>query len=447
MLILFIMEKNVIPIVFATNDNYVKPMLTCIISALYNKKKDTKYEFHILHSGLSDKNENILQAFSDKKNITINLFNVSEYIKHINLDDYMRIDENYTYITGETFYRFFMPSIFPQYDKMLYLDCDTLVLADLTELFNTDLEHFYLGGIRDLYIMSQAEHLLEWNIPTVSTKQPLDIYLKEVLDIQDLKYCNAGVLLFNLNKMREDNIEQKLLEYAQTHLHLEYQDQDILNTVCKNFIKELPLKFNKTNFPQLKRDKNNFNINFSKLEKETIIKHYADKAKPWTLNLRINPENLISNYLLWWKYFRKTPLYKIKYEYIFYTNIITSFNIKVHAFIQDIYWLTKKECINIYWWVRTFFINTYWWIRTFFIRLYWWIATIVIKIYWTLITIIYWHIIVALYWKLRHLCWLIFIKYTFRPLKRFYTQVIKKFFNRIIKTFIKHSKKIFGKGV
>ena len=53
------------------------------------------------------------------------------------------------YITSESFYRLFMPAIFSQYDKMLYLDSDTIVCKDLSQLYNNDIDNFYAGVIKE----------------------------------------------------------------------------------------------------------------------------------------------------------------------------------------------------------------------------------------------------------------------------------------------------------
>ena len=375
-------------------------MLNCIVSILKNKKKNTSYHFHILHSGLNPDNTKLLSKFASKKNSDISFFNVSEYLKNINLDDYMRIDENYTYITGETFYRFFMPSIFTQYDKVIYLDCDTVVTQDLTELFDIDLTGFYLGGVRDLYVMSQAEHLHDWNIPTVSTNQTFDVYLKEVLNIQDLKYFNAGILLFNLKEMRQDNIEQKLLDFAQNNLHLEYQDQDILNSVCSGRIKQIPFKYNITNFPQHSKDLKVYSPEIQKeFKSKPAIIHYTGKFKPWTLS-EFCVEARIKRLAFWWGYYIFNPLFYISEIFIYFNNLIINLRISLSfnnlkfnfiiVFIKKIYNFFKRLINRI---VKTIF---------------------------------------------KH------IKRIFKKIFKTIFKHLKRFFNKIIKTAIKHTKRIFN---
>lgn len=126
------------------------------------------------------------------------------------------------------FYRLFASQIFPNVDKMLYLDSDTLVCADLTELFNTDISNYAMGAVRDM-------------APTEDPINPNGVYAKEFSEkyLNRGPYFNSGVLLLNMKNMAKS---QQLLTNVKATL--KYPDQNILNVGLLGQIHQLDLKYN-----------------------------------------------------------------------------------------------------------------------------------------------------------------------------------------------------------
>lgn len=126
------------------------------------------------------------------------------------------------------FYRLFAHRTFPNLDKILYIDSDTLVRDDLTTLYNTDVSKYAMGAVRDM-------------APVEIPNNPNGIYVREFQEkyLKNNLYINSGVLLLNLPKMREN--ESNLLRVK---IPLKYPDQDILNVGLDGKILELPLKYN-----------------------------------------------------------------------------------------------------------------------------------------------------------------------------------------------------------
>ena len=134
--------------------------------------------------------------------------------------------QNYEYSRWSPviFYRCIAHRFFKDIDKILYLDSDTLICRDITELFNTDIEDYVLGGVRDMAPVNDKYH-------------PQGIYVKNFSEkyLNDGPYINSGVLLINLRKMAE--YENLLFE---TKVPLYYPDQDLLNAAFAGKIKILP---------------------------------------------------------------------------------------------------------------------------------------------------------------------------------------------------------------
>lgn len=126
------------------------------------------------------------------------------------------------------FYRCFAHRVFPDIDRLLYLDSDTLICRDLTELFNTDLGDCALGAVRDLAPTNDKYHIQGRYVKDFSEKY-----------LNNGEYYNSGVLLMDLKKMEEC---EKLLLTSTVPLF--YPDQDLINAALQEKIKSLPLKYN-----------------------------------------------------------------------------------------------------------------------------------------------------------------------------------------------------------
>lgn len=104
--------------------------------------------------------------------------------------------------------------LFPDLDKILSLDLDTIVTEDISELWELDMSNYFVAGVRDIP---------EFN------KNGL--------------YVNGGVLFYNLNKIKERK-KDELMIYRINHYKKDYAEQDILNEVYKDHILELPSEYN-----------------------------------------------------------------------------------------------------------------------------------------------------------------------------------------------------------
>ena len=244
-------KKDVIPVVFAANNYYSMPLYVAITSVLKNANPNDFYVIYVLcdKSKLSLLNKNLLTSRSDYENCYIDLIDTS----NIDFDKFPRPD-TCKYITKETYYRYIIPNTFKNYDKCIYLDCDITVNSSLKELFDTNIEDNYFAGVEDI----------------LEEKNNVRLGLN--------KYCNAGVMLLNLKKMREDNIEEKLFDYTMKNQEkLICQDQDVMNVVMQDGIQDLPLSWN----AQIRDwDKS---TKFTEIKDNANIIHYIGPVKPWDI--------------------------------------------------------------------------------------------------------------------------------------------------------------------
>ena len=261
--------KGEIPIFFSTDNNYVPFLDVTIRSLIANASRDYKYHIVVLNTGLDEERIGKIKELEDE-NFTIDFPDISYAVKDI---EYKLPKEQHFGLA--TWYRLFIQSLFPQYDKVLYLDCDLIVLGDISELYNTDLEDNYVAGVVENWILHS---------PVFS------YYTKEAVGIESKYYINAGVALFDLNKFRENEIEQKFVNLINTYnFDVIDPDQSYLNYLCQGKIKYLPFEWNRTPLENVE------------CENPKIV-HYALGFKPWH-----NPDVFLGEYF--WEYAKLSPFY------------------------------------------------------------------------------------------------------------------------------------------
>ena len=230
------MNNNMrIDICLSADNNYAKYMATTIISILKNSMEDEEIVFHLLDGGISDENKDKLLSLKSVKNCEMYF-----YIPDIKKYEEWYSKGNYKEWSPAAFYRLSIPSIIPNVDKILYLDCDIIVNLSLRELFEIDIENYYALVCR--------EHLKS-------------------------DYFNSGVLMINNKLWRESNIEKVFYDYFyKNYKDYKLPDQDLLNDVLKGKVKIIDKKWNF--FPVLYDKPLEMSINdYMKANEKSII-HY-----------------------------------------------------------------------------------------------------------------------------------------------------------------------------
>lgn len=240
-------EKEIIPVFFAADVNYLPYLSVTLHSLKANANKRFFYKIYVLHTGVEECEQNRFLHFNDD-GFYLEFINVAQKLEKIKKDLQLR-----DYYTGATYYRIFIASMFPEYDKAIYLDCDTVILGDISKFYNVALNNCILGAVPDKVVNSNI----------VFKK-----YSREVLGIDAQKYFNAGVLLINLKKFRTENFYEKFCSLLAEYKFTVAQDQDYLNVICKNKVKYLPYSWN--TMPVGGKNKN-----------LPYIVHYNLTLKPW----------------------------------------------------------------------------------------------------------------------------------------------------------------------
>ncbi|MDR2828446.1 MAG: glycosyltransferase family 8 protein [Acholeplasmatales bacterium] len=263
--------KKEIPIFFASDDNYIK-FLAVTLSSLKAFVSDVYYTIYILYSenSISQENKEKIYKYQDS-NIKIYFYDITKQLDAISNKLFTR-----DYYSKTTYYRLFIPNIFLEYEKAIYLDCDVVLNEDIVNMFNIELNDNLLAAVSD---------------EAVSLVPEFRAYTQNHLGIHYTKYFNAGVLLMNLEQLRKYNFETKFIDCINNYKFRVAQDQDYLNVICKDRVLYLPLNYNKMPFPSLDITEDNVKI-----------VHYNLSFKPW------HYDN-IEYQRLFWKYAESTEFF------------------------------------------------------------------------------------------------------------------------------------------
>jgi lipopolysaccharide biosynthesis glycosyltransferase len=150
----------------------------------------------------------------------------------------------------------------PDIDKIIYFDCDIIVIDSLEELFETDISQYYFAGVEDIGYF----------------------YERTVSGIKDrFLYVNTGVLLINCKMWRDEKISDKLFEYTELNRdRIIHHDQDVINYVLKSRTLALDLKWNVqesfySGFRDIHPLKDEITISIT----SPSIIHFTSQRKPW----------------------------------------------------------------------------------------------------------------------------------------------------------------------
>ncbi|HSC54400.1 MAG TPA: glycosyltransferase family 8 protein [Phnomibacter sp.] len=267
-------SKEVIPICFATNDGYFPFMSVAIQSVIANASKERTFIIYILCKNVSEDNQQLLsQQLDEHKNFSVVYVNVENFIlRHQQMRDYC--------LGIETYYRLLIPYIFTDHKKVIYLDCDTICLSDIVELYEMVPTNFMIAASRDFAMMNWKE------------------YCKKIDLKNHINYFNAGVLVFNTEVFRSKVSEDELFEIVSMP-DLFLPDQCSLNKACEGNTFFLNMSWNVMGTPHKNKPKGRYLKELMNAQKHQNIIHYV-WDKPWrnfTLTDRSRP---------FWKYARST---------------------------------------------------------------------------------------------------------------------------------------------
>ena len=207
-------------ILYSSSDSYALLTGISILSLLENNKSCDNINIYVMDNEITKENKNKLKQVVTQYEREITFVSMPD-IKALTGQD---IDTRRWNIS--TFGRLYMASVLPEsVHKILNIDCDTIVVDSIEELWNTDMTGKVFGGMLECIN---------------------DRYRRNVGMENGDYYMNGGIVFLNLDKVRKGEYEQRFTDYVKKYgSSLAYLDQDVLNGVVEQDKKIiLPMRYN-----------------------------------------------------------------------------------------------------------------------------------------------------------------------------------------------------------
>lgn len=288
-------KQNNIPVVIAANDYYAPYISALLLSIRDSSSAENYYDILILSHDIKQENEErLLRLIQESDNFSLRFLDPGRL-----LDGY----DLYTrgHFSIETYYRLVLPELLSDYDKVVYIDVDTIVLEDIAKLHYTDVEGYLLAASYDpdtagLYNGFQPDK-----------KEYMD---RELRLENPYHYFQAGVLLMNLKEFRQISSTEQILSLAASK-QWQLLDQDVLNVLCEHKVRVLDMSWNVMYDYAGVRIKEIIRLapkwlyeEYIQARKHPKIIHYAGPEKPWMF-----PEGDFAD--VFWEYARRSPYYEV----------------------------------------------------------------------------------------------------------------------------------------
>lgn len=278
-------KQELIPIFFTIDDGYAPYLHVALISLIKNASKDRKYKIIVVYQELNEENRNNLaKLVEDYPNFEMEFKFMKQSLDMITdrIENRLRSD----YFTMTIYFRIFIPDMYPEYDKAIYIDSDIIVPGDISELYDTDMHDNLIGVVTD---------------GSVNDVPELQRYMTESLGLKLGDYFNSGMLLMNMKELRNVHLAEHFL-YLLNKYHFDCvaPDQDYLNSMCYGKIEYLDSCWDA--MP---------NRNKPEIENPKII-HYNLFDKPWCYD-DIQYQDYFWEYAKQSVYYDKIKAYKAAY--------------------------------------------------------------------------------------------------------------------------------------
>lgn len=306
------MQIKKIPIFFTFNNDYVVPAAVAFFSLLNRAKQGVFYEMYVLHSDITQENEQLLLSVVGRfKNAELTFINTRGFLQNEWNKGNFDGNNARTQFTSDALIRCFAARFFPEYKKIIYSDVDVVFADDISDLWDVDLRGKYIAGVKNFamkYLVNELSHL-----------KP------EHYEMLKDSYIAGGIWVMNLDLIRKDDLESEMMKIIDDETIVKrWNDQDIMNIACRGKVAHIPLNYIAYPYMMQFLKRPNFTSHYTEEELwDSIINpkiiHYAD-AKPWRADVRYAD--------VWWDifYYLKLPQTSI------FQNIYKQKDLAIHRY-------------------------------------------------------------------------------------------------------------------
>ena len=242
-------KSEYINIFYSCDEAFLKYTAVSLYSMKKSASAKRKYKVHILHTDISEESQKRLLKMSDER-FSVSFDDVSEYLvelcRHLPLRDYY---------SNATYYRMFIADMFPEIDKAIYIDGDTIVQGDISELYDTDINDFNVAAAHEQVMIQVGVY---------------GDYVEKCLGLDRQLFFNAGVLLMNCDRLRQIDLLERFSQLLSVYNCRVTQDEDYLNILCRDRVRFLEQTWNSEVFGKMLDAPENCKI-----------LHYIMVEKPW----------------------------------------------------------------------------------------------------------------------------------------------------------------------
>ena len=256
-------------IALCIDEKMIQHLLVSIHSIIATNRTEN-LEFYVLNKDITEESKLLVNENLSESAVSVNFINVIQE-RYANL---MVSNQ----ITIEAYFRISLADLLPlNVGRVIYLDCDIIVMGSLKPLWHIELNGFKLAAVAELFNYRNVE--LGFG--------------------KDIKYFNSGVLVIDLSVWRSEQISHQVFDYLEMHPEkIKFHDQDALNAVLVNKWLELPEIYNFT-ISYMERSRK-FNKLISNYQLPVVI-HFNQSFKAWHYQSRHPYKGL------YYKYLKKTP--------------------------------------------------------------------------------------------------------------------------------------------
>lgn len=278
------------------DSNYVKYCAVTLVSLFVNNPTES-FHVHIVAGGLSDRDMETLTGLAGHYGSKLSFYAPDEdLLKGFAIRKFSKR------ISMATYYRCILSDLLPDtVHRVLYLDCDIVVLGDIRPFYNMPLEGIGAAAVEDVGCREAERYEI--------LKYP-----------QEYSYFNAGVLLINLDYWREHQVPKACVEYYHAHPErILFNDQDLLNSILYKDKQLVDLCWNVQDgfYRNPGRMSEAWREKFADVLKHPVILHYTNR-KPWSYDSQHPLKNV------YFKYWDLTP-WKGQYPWLSFPNRVKRF--------------------------------------------------------------------------------------------------------------------------
>lgn len=294
---ILMLDKDSICIVLYCNDCYFMYTAVTVLSIIENASEDKLYDLIVLVDEIGDSEQcKMGRLVAEYKNVSVRIFSIHDIL------DVFNGCKSKNYHISIWFRLLVMTNIFKQYGKLITMDSDMVCNCDIEQLYSMNIESYCLAASYEIDARwrVRSKYPVDFHFGTFGSEE----YYYKYLGIKDVKkYFCSGVLLWNLELVRQDNAFENIILDMKKKPYL-FPDQDLLNLYYEEKTKDIGRGWNYTNYllDHYQAYLSNEEREIFEKQNNIYILHYAGK-KPWNY-INVNYGELF------WRYAIKVPWYE-----------------------------------------------------------------------------------------------------------------------------------------